>query len=234
MKKSVIALTALFCALALTACSGEGDTVTTGSSATTEPTGSSATTTKATTTSEVSTDEPIATPSTPEAPADPGTPNHREEGKEYHLSTLIVPTNSQNLDSDYLVENTAQSNGDYRYADNAGYMIYRVDLTDKIDPTIDLLVLQNYYISVANNEDLLGEIKVVSYADEYGGTLTTGGNDVTITIDPYEYGCYSQIYIIISDTNPSDGWGGTIRSLSIHEYVEGAGEDVEVTLGEEG
>lgn len=237
MKKTLTALTALFCILALTACSGGGDTATTttaGTTASTTTSSAATTTTAATNTTPASTEDPGSVPSTPEVPVDTGTPNYREDGKDYHLSSLIIPTNSQNLDADYLLENTAQSNNDYRYADNAGYLIYRVDLTDKIEPTVDLLVLQNYYISVANNDELIGETKVVSYADEYSGTLTSGGNDVTITINPYDYGCYTEIYIIISDTDTSDGWGGTIRSLTINEYVEGEGEDVEVTLGEEG
>lgn len=237
MNKKWIALTALLCTLALTACSGGNQTETSGSTKATTPAGTTSTVTTSGTTTQspaVTTEDPGSVPSTPEQPIDPGTPNNREEGKDYHLSSLIIPTNSQNLDAEYLLDNTAQSNGDYRYADGSGCLIYRVDLTDKIDPTIDLLVLQNYYITVANNPDFNNEIKVVNYADEHPGTLTSGGNDTTITIDPYEYGFYKEIYIAIMDSDPTDGWGGTIRNMTIREYVEGAGEDVEINIGDEG
>ena len=227
MKKIALLLALVIVASALFACGGDSETATTAADATT----AALTTTKAVTTAPATTTAE-ETPD-PQIEIDYGTPNNKAEGKEYHLESIVIPTNIKNLDQEYgiLIENTAQSNDSYRYCDGFGYVVYEIDISKMIEPTIDILILQNYLVSIAAYNDPDCYKTVLDYSEEYTGTLTSGGNDRTFTINPYEHGFYKTLYIMIEDTNPSDGWGGTIRNLTINQYVEGAGDDITTTYG---
>jgi|GEM_PF-2312676 len=227
MKKLCLILAVILCLCSIIACTPAADD--NNDQTTTEDITPDA---AATTTKKQAEETPDPEPEPEPIEIDYGTANMKEDGKEYHIESLVIPTNSKNIDEahGYLIDNTAQSNNDYRYCDGYGYVIYKVDLSEMIEPTIDLLILQNYVVSIAAYDDVDYYQVVLDYSEEHPSTLTTGGNDITYTIDPYSYGFYKEIYIMISDTITSDGWGGTIRSLTINQYVEGAGEDVSTTL----
>jgi len=226
MKRICLILALIICASCLLACDPKGpaDEVTD----TEKVEDSTVKTTKVTTTQkDEEEEEPPVT-----IDIDYGTANMREEGKEYHIESVKVPTNNKNIDKNagYLIDDHAQSNESYRYCDGSGYVIYEIDISEMIEPTVDIEILQNYLVSIAAYDDFDCYKVIYDFSEEHPSTLTSGGNDVTYTIDPYEHGFYKVLYILIEDTNASDGWGGTIRSLTINQYVEGEGEDVLTTL----
>ena len=231
MKKIALILALVICLAMIASCAaGSGDTPT------------EATTEKPEEVTTAPLDDDVVTTAAEEEPGeeeppveiDYGTPNNKEEGKDYHLESLKIPTNSQNLDEQagVLIENTAQCNADYRYCDGFGYVIYEIDISEMIEPTVEIKVLQNYLVKISAYNDYDYYKTIADFSEESPTTWRDGGNDIEIVIDPYEHGFYKTLYIMIEDTDPTDGWGGTIRYLTIKQFVEGAGEDILTTYGE--
>jgi hypothetical protein len=137
----------------------------------------------------------------------------------YHRKVM---TNESNLDLDFIVLNTAASNANIRFCDNVGQVVYLFDLSDMNSFDLSLRVYQNYLLEVSTDNK---NWEVVAYYSQ-GGTvphLTTGGNDVTIEIDVFEYADKGtpHFYVRLSNTNTAIGWGGSIRYFEM-DYTKPA------------
>ncbi|MBQ7319313.1 MAG: DUF4350 domain-containing protein [Clostridia bacterium] len=137
----------------------------------------------------------------------------------YHRKVM---TNASNLDLDFIVLNTAASNPSIRFCDNVGQVVYKFDLSDMKSFDLSLRIYQNYLLEVST-DNKNWEV-VADYSQ--GGTiphLTTGGNDVTIEIDVFEYADKGTpyFYVRLSNTNTAMGWGGSIRYFEM-DYTKPA------------
>lgn len=134
------------------------------------------------------------------------------------LNSTTIATNNQNLDSAYLVRNTASANDAIRYCDLTGELVYKFDLSGKIRPSVSLQVGQNYVISVSNEDG--------NWTEAYNyKTMTNGGwvqneaNLTTYTLSPDDYGYTDGIlYVKLSNTTPTQGWGGSLHNITIRYY----------------
>ena len=232
MKKIIVILMAIAMiasTLALSAC-GNSNTTTTEPGATTAPTTTTGTTPN-TTVPETTT----TTPTTTEPPEPVATPVLRDPAKVYHVETKSYKTSSKNEDADFILDNSAGVNDNERFADGAGQIIYMIDLSGMIEPTVTLHIRQQYYVAVLPTLDVLEDeyIEIANFnniKDQFpsdafneAGAYTAGTNDIEVTINPYQYEIYDMLYILIANSNPSTGWGGTIMRLDINQYVEGEG-----------
>lgn len=184
-------------------------------------------------------DDPVVTtPKVTTAPETtvPAGPNMKNPAEVYHVEQIVVKTNSDGEDSDYLVLEDAGENYNERYADGNGYILYSFDLTEWIEPTIDFTVRQQYAIYVTDDIDVVDYNDMIclatfaDIADQYPhndqGAYDGGANQTTITLKPYEHNFYGKIYVYIVNSNPPTGWGGTISQFTINHYVKGEGADI--------
>lgn len=125
-----------------------------------------------------------------------------------------VKTNSSDSDSDYLLINTAPSNDSIRFCDGAGQVVYYFDLRGTSGFRIDMNIYQNYIVEVSSDGSEWTE--VADYSE--GGTkehITTGNNRKTITVKSDDYGYNEDFYVRLSNTDISQGWGGSISQFTV-------------------
>ena len=131
-----------------------------------------------------------------------------------------VTTNSRGEDEEFLEFTDACVNNDIRYCDGARQLIYCFDVSQMLTATFRFNVFQNYILEVSSD----GEDYTIVADYSQGGKiphLTTGGNNTTITVDPFEYGCEETgfLYVRLRNTDTTQGWGGSISSFTM-EYTK--------------
>ncbi|MCQ2425551.1 MAG: hypothetical protein MJ070_05345 [Lachnospiraceae bacterium] len=130
-----------------------------------------------------------------------------------------MATNINNEDEEFIEFNTACVNDGLRYCDQDRVLIYAFDVTGMETAKFSFTLFQNYYFEVScDGEDY--EL-IADYSE--GGTkphLTTGNNRKTFYIDPFDYcaGETGMLYVRLSNTDPSQGWGGSITEMTL-EYT---------------
>ncbi len=147
-----------------------------------------------------------------------------EDTKPFTYAELTFITNNRNEDLGLIHKNTASANGSFRFADGTRYLIYKIDLTMFRDATVTMNIKQNYLVKYSSDGENWKVLADYSKTEGYKGTLEGGGNDTLLSISAAQLGDADTMYIHISDCNPSDGWGGTISSLSIR-YRLNEGEE---------
>ena len=134
------------------------------------------------------------------------------------LHSQTMPTNNQNLDSAYIVRNTAGASDALRFCDLTTELVYRFDLSGRLCPSVSLQVGQNYVLSVSDHDGDWTEVynyKTLSG----GGWVQDTTNQTTYTFSPDDYGYTDGIlYIKLSNTTLDKGWGGSIQNLTIRYY----------------
>jgi len=164
----------------------------------------------------------------------PGEPHYKPAGSEQIIDEYLVNGNDE--DEAFIHLNTASATDKRRYADGTSFLIYRIDLRNMYEPTVELYITQNYKIEISPDGETWYEIAnfatSAEYAEKYAadsskfhasGDYLEGDNWSTLVIDPYEPGenidaLYGNLYIRISDCFPSAGWGGAIEKLTIKHY----------------
>lgn len=244
MKKLLVVLLAVLLTvtlIALVAC-GNNETSSTGTNESSTPSGgTSSDPVQSSTPGETSSTQetPPTTPeetTSSEPPVEPK-PSMKDPAKEYHVDRTTVKTSNHDYDSDYLYYSNAGSNANERYSDGESQSWYMFNVAGMIEPYIVLDVRQNYLIYVTDDfETDVSEWHIVAnFADKYSeypasdfnenGVYTAGSNRINVIVNPYEYGYYGEFFVVIANCNPTAGNGGTIMSLSVCQWVEGAGSD---------
>jgi len=148
-----------------------------------------------------------------------------EDTKEFIIEELTVKTNSKNEDAALLWQNNgAGANESFRFADGYNSLIYKIDLTLFRNATISMEILQNYVVSYSADSKKWTVLADYSKTEGYKGTLQGGGNNTIVTLDTSLLNGADTVYIKITDCNRLDGWGGTIKSLTI-SYMRYEDED---------
>jgi hypothetical protein len=138
-----------------------------------------------------------------------------EDTPTFIIEELSVKTNEENLDASLLFKNTGGANANFRYADGTSRIIYQIDLTKFRNATISMEVLQNYLVSYSTDNKKWTVLADYSKTEGYTGTLQGGGNNTIVSVSAAMAGNPDILYIRIADCNTYDGWGGTIKSLTI-------------------
>ena len=138
-----------------------------------------------------------------------------EDTPAFVLEELTVKTNEENLDAALLHHNTGSANASFRYADATSRIVYKIDLTKFRNATVSMEVLQNYLVSYSTDNKRWTVLADYSKTEGYAGTLQGGGNNTIVSISAAAAGHPDVLYIRIEDCDPYDGWGGTIKSLTI-------------------
>ncbi|MBQ4575710.1 MAG: hypothetical protein IJA85_11040 [Clostridia bacterium] len=135
----------------------------------------------------------------------------------YSTDTVIFSTNSMNLDSEYIVRNSAAANDFIRFADAAAEMVYLFDITNMVQPTITLYMSQEYRIEASDSEN--GPwIKIE--------TKSVGGTETPVTISPLSLGYDSWIYVRLTDPTTEDGGGAAVGRITITSLREMSEQDL--------
>ncbi len=133
-----------------------------------------------------------------------------------------MKTTSAGEDNEFIYANTSNSTNTLRFCDGDRVLIYFFDISDKLSMEISMNVFQNYIVEVsADGEDWE---EIANYYDISGGKhLTSGGNNVTIRIDPMDYDCDETgvCYVRLRNCDPSQGHGGSITQLTLN-YTKAA------------
>lgn len=126
-----------------------------------------------------------------------------------------VETNKSNQDSDFLLKNSASANGSLRFCDMMGQLVYVFDTQGTQDYTVDMNILQNYYIEISADER---NWKVIADYSQNGKVehLKNGSNQRVLTIKAADHGLQGKkMFIRISNTDTTQGWGGSITWLRV-------------------
>lgn len=150
------------------------------------------------------------------------TPGLNPERKVY--KDVTVATNSSNADSAFLIRNTANSNDIFRFCDLAGELVYKVDLSEYPDASILMAIFNNYKVGISDHD---GDYTTLYDYSLISPDRTTGDNETTIKITPADYGITDTIYIRLSNTDITQGWGGGIRTFTVM-YKENAHVPIEL------
>ena len=132
-----------------------------------------------------------------------------------------VATNSNGADLEFLEYNTASANAGLRYCDNNGQLVYLFDLSDKLSAVYTFLLSQNYILEASADGE---NYQIIADYSEGGKVphLTTGGNNIELSVDMFDYaGESGVVYIRLRNSNPSMGWGGSIHQF-VMEYTKEA------------
>ena len=138
-----------------------------------------------------------------------------ESTKSFVIEELTVKTNNQNEDEALIWRDNASANANFRYADGYNTLIYKIDLTRFRNATISMEILQNYEVSYSTDSKAWTILADYSKTEGYQGTLQGGGNNTIVSLDTGILEGATEVYIKIGDCNKYDGWGGTIKSLTI-------------------
>ena len=136
-----------------------------------------------------------------------------KDGSGYTLVEGSVTTTNANEDKDYLIENTANSNGSQRYCDLGGYLIYKFDISEWNQVMFYLSVSQNYILEVSSDKTNW----TIAYDYSEGGkvpVLKNADNKTILTINPSDYGIEDVLYIRLRNAHPDLGWGGSVYLIS--------------------
>ena len=125
-----------------------------------------------------------------------------------------VKTNHTNADAEFLEYNRAGVNSGLRFCDNDRQLIYAFDTSDMLSAVITFALSQNYVLEVSTD----GEDWTIVADYSQGGKvphLTTGGNNTDIAVDLFQYGAGESgvIYVRLRNSDPSQGWGGSISQF---------------------
>ncbi|MBQ7398369.1 MAG: hypothetical protein IJW09_06070, partial [Clostridia bacterium] len=132
-----------------------------------------------------------------------------------------MTTSSANQDESFIYANTAGVNDGLRFCDGDRVLIYFFDLADMLDIKIDLTVFQNYILEIsADGEDWVEFANYYDISD--GNHVTDGSNTRMWSIEPFDYGCDESgvCYIRLRNCDPTKGWGGSIKNLTLHYQKE--------------
>ena len=127
-----------------------------------------------------------------------------------------VKTNNANLDSDFLLKNTAGANDSLRFCDRMGQVVYVFDTKGTTDYVVDMAILQNYYVEVSAD---MKHWKMIADYSKNGTVehLKNGGNQTVLTVKAADHGLQgAKMYIRISNTDTTQGWGGSITWLRVN------------------
>ena len=146
-----------------------------------------------------------------------------DDTEKANYAEFSVLTNNKNEDKDFLTVNQGGSNDSLRFADAGGKLVYRFDLTVFHEATVTMRICQNYIVEWSTDNKKWNTIADYSKTEGYNGTLKGGGNDILLSFYPSIYGKdASELYVRITDCNPSDGWGGSISSINVrYKLYEG-------------
>lgn len=137
-----------------------------------------------------------------------------------------IPVNSNRDDSTYLFIEESEANEHYRFTDYDGYILYYFDLEGCAEPLISLTVCRNYKISVSWDDYNYTEVAVFDasgYNDNRKneqGSYIFDNNEKTVTVNPYDYGFFNHIYILIEDNNKLDAYGAAVSDISFSYFKE--------------
>ncbi|MCR4574642.1 MAG: hypothetical protein K5787_12855 [Lentisphaeria bacterium] len=126
-----------------------------------------------------------------------------------------VKTNNSNLDGDFLLKNSAAANDGLRFCDRMGQLVYVFDTKGTTDYTVDLCILQNYYIEISGD---MKHWKMIADYSQNGTVehLKNGGNQTVLTVKAADHDLAGKkMYIRISNTDTTQGWGGSIAWLRV-------------------
>ena len=126
-----------------------------------------------------------------------------------------VETNKSNQDGDFLLKNTAASNAGLRFCDMMGQLVYVFDTEGTQDYTVDMNILQNYYIEISSDAK---DWNVIADYSQNGKVehLRDGSNRRVLTVKAAAYGLQGKkMYIRIRNTDSTQGWGGSITWLRV-------------------
>jgi hypothetical protein len=132
-----------------------------------------------------------------------------------------VATNSSGADLEFLEYNTAGSNAGLRFCDKNGQLVYLFDLSDKLSAVYTFLLSQNYILEASADGE---NYQIIADYSEGGKVphLITGGNNIDIQVDMFDYaGESGVVYIRLRNTDSSMGWGGSIHQF-VMEYTKAA------------
>lgn len=143
-----------------------------------------------------------------------------KDGVSYYKRTVL--TNHTNDDAEFLEYNSAGVNSGLRYCDQTGQLIYAFETTDMLSALITFSLSQNYILEIST--DGVNYEIVADYSQ--GGKiphLTTGGNAIDIKVDLFKYGAGDAdiIYVRLRNSDPGQGWGGSISKF-VMEYTKEA------------
>jgi hypothetical protein len=122
------------------------------------------------------------------------------------------------MDEKYIVENTGSANGATRFCDKDAKIVWAFDTKDYEGLIVSVAVLNNYIVEVSGDGK---KFTTVADYSKFSSTRAVGTNDgvVTIVADAYpEVG--DTLYIRLRNTDPSQGWGGAIKSFTFQHIVE--------------
>ncbi len=135
----------------------------------------------------------------------------------FPLETLVQFQPGSERDQDYIVENTAQDAGSYRFVDAESRLMYQFDLSDDVvNAELNIDMENNFVVSVGPSESELTE--EFNSQEMFGEDFHDASNRDVYTLDltPYLDGNSSnELYVLFQDGSPSDGWGPAVRNLSI-------------------
>lgn len=134
------------------------------------------------------------------------------DGWNFYYAEESVAVREGGDDEKYLIVNTAAANSLLRFCDGDRELIYRFDISEQPGAIYTFTLTQNYVAEVS--ADGKNWTLVADYSR--GGTvphLTTGGNPFLLTVLPEEYGCTDTFYFHLYNSDPTQGWGGSLSQI---------------------
>lgn len=137
----------------------------------------------------------------------------------YERALISVTTNNRNEDEEFLYFCNSGVHDTLRFADKDSRIVYKFDLQKYPEAVITLSIVQNYIIEISDDGENWSMIADYSQ----GGTVPhtrVGDNSTDFVIGPETYGSYKTLYVQIRNSDPKQGWGGSISHLSVSYIVK--------------
>ncbi|MBQ7337341.1 MAG: hypothetical protein IJW40_12050, partial [Clostridia bacterium] len=118
-------------------------------------------------------------------------------------------------DEALIYKSTAAANAACKYTDLANELIYKIDLEEYPEAVVVVTVFQNYVLEVS--KDGKNWTMIQNYEAVNGSRIESGSNKATVGMSAEKYAKGSDyLYIRLSNSDTSSGWGGAISKLEIY------------------
>ncbi len=133
-----------------------------------------------------------------------------EDTVPYEWTAAKYPANSQGLDADFLLRDTATATRTMRRTAD-GELVYRFDLSQMRDAYLSFTVGANYWLEISIDDSTYHTV-----ARYDGEPLTTANNRTTVQIYPDEWDSAGVVYVRLRSSESTPSYGAAIWDFTIH------------------
>ena len=120
-------------------------------------------------------------------------------------------------DEPFIILNTGDANGTQRYCDKDAVIEWCYDVSDCEGLQVAVSLVSNYVLEVSPDGE---NWHTVADYSKISAERASGTNHTVVNISAGAYGIEDELYVRLSNTNKSAGWGGAMSKIAFYSLVD--------------